>query len=369
MKGDEMDKVDVTVAVTGMNATDNPAPGVPVARALRHESSFKGRIIGLGYDALDPGFYAEGLVESGAILPYPSAGREALRDRLTWVREELGMDVLIPNLDSELRAIIALAPELERAGTRTFLPSLESLERSSKAHLPRLAEHADIDIPPSEALLTANGITDAVARFGLPLVVKGVYYGATIAYTEADAVAAFHKFAAQWGVPVIVQQYVPGEEYNVAALGDGQGNLVGAVAMRKMMLTDKGKGWCGVAIDNPELLRICEAVVGALRWRGPLEVEILRSSKTDEYFVIEINPRFPAWIHLSAGAGLNLPYFAVRLALGLPLPSPMPRYRAGTLFVRISIDQITDLSTFEQLAATGVLRSEQHAFALKVSNA
>jgi carbamoyl-phosphate synthase large subunit len=125
-----------------------------------------------------------------------------------------------------------------------------------------------------------------------------------------------------------------------------------------MMLTDKGKGWCGVAIDNPELVRICEAVVGSLRWRGPLEVEILKSAKTGEYFVIEINPRFPAWIHLSAGAGLNLPYFAVRLALGLPLPTPLPRYRAGTLFVRIAVDQICDLGTFEQLTATGVLRPQ-----------
>jgi carbamoyl-phosphate synthase large subunit len=364
-----MDKVDATVAVTGMNATDNPAPGVAVARALRHEPTFKGRIIGLGYDALDPGFYGDGLVDSGAILPYPSAGRESLRERLRWLRDELGMDVLVPNLDSELRAFIALAPELERAGTRTFLPSIESLERSSKAQLPRLAELADIDIPPSEALLTTSGISDTVHRLGLPLVVKGVYYGATVVHTEADAVAAFHHFAAQWGVPVIVQQYIPGEEYNVAALGDGRGNLAGALAMRKMMITDKGKGWCGVAIDNPELIRICEAVVGALRWRGPLEVEILRGTKTGEYFVIEINPRFPAWIHLTAGAGLNLPYFAVRLALGMPLPSPMPRYRAGTLFVRISIDQITDLSTFEQLAATGVLRSEQRAFAEKVSHA
>jgi carbamoyl-phosphate synthase large subunit len=354
-----MDAIEATVAVTGMNATDNPAPGVPVARALKQEPRFKGNIVGLGYDALDPGFYTQGLVSSGAILPYPSAGREALRSRLRWVRAHLGMDVLIPNLDSELRAMVSLAPELEQLGTRTFLPSLEAIERTSKVKLPKLAEQADIAIPPSEALLTPQGIGKAVSKLGLPLVVKGVYYGATVAYSEADAVAAFHRFASQWGVPVIVQQFIPGEEYNVAALGDGNGNLAGAVAMRKMMLTDKGKGWCGVAIDNPELLRICEAVVGTLRWRGPLEVEILKSAKTGDYFVIEINPRFPAWIQLSAGAGLNLPYFLVRLALGLPLPSPLPSYRAGTLFVRISIDQISDLSAFEQLTATGVLPPQQ----------
>ena len=48
---------------------------------------------------------------------------------------------------------------------------------------------------------------------------------------------------------------------------------------------------------------------------------------------------------------------ARNVPLGLPLPSPLPRYRAGTLFVRISVDQICDLSTFEQLTATGALLS------------
>lgn len=339
-----------------MNATDNPAPGVAVARSLRHEPEFAGRVVGLGYDALDPGFYADGLLDGGAIMPYPSAGRDALRDRLHWVRAEMGMDVFMPTLDSELRAVLAIASELEHSGTRTLLPSLESLERASKAQLPRLASDG-IGIPPSEAILTADNIAKLGSKFGYPLVVKGVYYGASVAHSESDAVGAFYRYAAQWGLPIIVQKFIPGEEYNVAALGDGKGNMAGAVAMRKTMLTDKGKGWCGVAIDNPQLIALTENVIGALKWRGPLEVEILKDARSGEYLVIEINPRFPAWIYLSAGAGLNLPYFAIRLALGLPLPDPLPSYRAGTMFVRISLDQIADMGTFEQLSARGVLRS------------
>lgn len=351
-----MDKLDVTVAVTGMNATDNPAPGVGVARSLRHAQEFAGRVIGLGYDTLDPGFYAEGLLDGGAILPYPSAGRDALRDRLHWVRAEMGIDVLVPTLDSELRAVLAIAGELEQVGTRTFLPGLDSLERASKAQLPRLGEGGRIAIPPSEPVLTAEAIGKLGNKFGYPLVVKGVYYGATVAHNESDATTAYHKYAAQWGLPVIVQKFIPGEEYNVAALGDGRGNTAGAVAMRKTMLTDKGKGWCGVAIENQHLTELTHQVIGELSWRGPLEVEILRDAHSGDYYVIEINPRFPAWIYLSAGAGLNLPYLLVRLALGLPLPDPLPKYRPGTMFVRIAIDQISDLATYEQLSTSGALR-------------
>lgn len=356
-----MEKLKVTVAVTGMNATDNPAPGVAVARSLRHEPQFAGRVIGLGYDSLDPGFYADRLLDGGVILPYPSSGRDALAERLNWVREEFGLDVFMPTLDSELRGVLAIAADLERAGTRTFLPTPESLERVSKSQLPKLASDGKIDIPDSEPVMTVDALIKLGGKMGYPLVVKGVYYGAVVAHSEADAIAAFHKFAAQWGLPIIVQQFIAGEEYNISGLGDGKGNMAGAVAMRKTMLTDKGKGWCGVAIKNPELLAVTEAIIGAVQWRGPLEVEVLRDAHTGTYYVIEINPRFPAWIYLSAGAGLNLPYLAVRLALGLPLPHPLPDYRAGTMFVRISLDQIADLSTFEQLSSVGVLRpAEEH---------
>ena len=48
----------VTVAVTGMNARpDNPGPGVAVARCLKESRHLDARVLGLAYDAFDPGLY------------------------------------------------------------------------------------------------------------------------------------------------------------------------------------------------------------------------------------------------------------------------------------------------------------------------
>ena len=69
------------VAVTGLNATDNPAPGVGVMRALRAASPGD-RLVGLAYDALDPGIYAKDLAAEVFLIPYPSHGVEAFLDRL-----------------------------------------------------------------------------------------------------------------------------------------------------------------------------------------------------------------------------------------------------------------------------------------------
>ena len=62
--------INITVAITGMNANpDNPGPGLAVARCLRESPEFTGRIIGLGYDGLDPGLYLKDYCDAGYILP------------------------------------------------------------------------------------------------------------------------------------------------------------------------------------------------------------------------------------------------------------------------------------------------------------
>ncbi|MBW2455117.1 MAG: hypothetical protein JRI68_11435, partial [Deltaproteobacteria bacterium] len=260
--------VDATIAVTGMNATDNPAPGVAVCRSLRAAPGFTGRIIGLGYEALDPGFYAEGLLDGGAILPYPSAGRAATLARLAALREQFGIDVVLPTLDSELRPLAGAADQLKALGLRAYTPSLESLQAASKAQLAEQGKRQSFPVPDSTPLTTAEAVSEAVDRLGLPVVIKGVFYGATVAHTEADAIAAFHHHAAKWGLPVIGQRFIQGEEYDVAALGDGEGHTIGAVPMRKMALTEKGKAWSGVTIEDPAMLDLTQRVIAALRWRG-----------------------------------------------------------------------------------------------------
>jgi carbamoyl-phosphate synthase large subunit len=188
--------------------------------------------------------------------------------------------------------------------------------------------------------------------------VKGVYYGAYVCHSEADAIASFRYYESTWGLPVIVQEHLAGDEYNVCALGDGTGAMVGAVAMRKLALTDKGKGWSGVTIGSPALLELAAAIIRALKWRGPLEVEVIATAgemTSDSLRVIEINPRFPAWCYLTAAAGQNLPSACARLALGQTMPFPLPAYQTGQMFVRISLDQVADMATFGRLSATGLL--------------
>ena len=115
----------LTIAVTGLNATDNPGPGVGVVRALRSATGLVERIVGLAYDALEPGLYPRELVDDVYVVPYPSQGVGALEERLHYVHAQTPLDVIIPTLDSELPSFIELAPSLEAANIGTFLPTAE----------------------------------------------------------------------------------------------------------------------------------------------------------------------------------------------------------------------------------------------------
>jgi len=325
-----------------------------VARCLKDSTRFNLNIVGLSYDALDPGLYATALCDTSWLLPYPSVGEDVFVERLASIYAQTRFDVLIPCLDAELPVLAGLASRLAQWGVKTLLPTSSQLQMRSKDRLPELAKQAGVQCPATQPVLRETFFHQcADSGFRYPFVVKGLFYDAAIVYTVEQGLAAFRRISAEWGLPVLVQTLIPGEEVNLAGIGDGSGGLLGAVMMKKRQLTDKGKAWAGVTIHDEELLAAAQRLVAATRWYGPLEVEAMRG-RDNKLYLIEINPRFPAWIYLSAGANRNLPELAVALAMGekIEKPSPAP---AGVMFIRYAWDVIVPLANFESLVVGGQL--------------
>ncbi len=343
----------LNIAVSGINATANPGPGVSVIRAIRESHEFEGIITGLAYDPLDPGIYMKGVCDNVFLMPYPSEGAENLLDRLREIHEVVPIDVIIPTLDAELNAYLKIERQLEKMGIKTFLPTEEGLKLRSKASLDKLKD-LGINVHKGMAVVDITAIYRVDEEMDFPVIVKGQFYEAHIAYSPAEAEQYFHKFSSKWGLPVVIQELVVGDEYDVVALGDGKGNLLGAVPMRKMQLTDEGKAWGGITISAPDLDQFVKEIVSKLRWRGPCEIEVIKSRKDKKYYLIEINPRFPAWCYLSVGAGQNLPWTTVKLALGEEVEK-LPPYKVGTMFLRNSVDHIYPLADYQEMTTSGQL--------------
>lgn len=344
----------LTVAITGINARpDNPGPGLAVARCLKESPDLDVHIVGLAYDAFDPGLYLPQWCDVAYLLPYPSAGEEAYQSRLAALHAQHPFDVLIPCLDAELPTMARLAPWFKTLGIATLMPTPDQIQLRAKDRLSDLAEKAGIQAPETTSVFREDFFHEAAQQpeGRWPMVIKGLFYDAKIAYTLPEAVSAFRQIAQAWGLPVLAQSFVAGEEINLTGLGDGQGKLIGAVMMKKRALTDKGKAWAGVSIHDEALLSAARALVAQTCWQGPLEVEVMRGHD-GTLTLIEINPRFPAWIYLSAGVGCNLPAALVKTALGAPL-TEFPPPPAGTLFIRYAQETIVPLEQFERIVTAG----------------
>jgi carbamoyl-phosphate synthase large subunit len=343
----------LNIALTGLNNIDSPGPGIPVARALRTSGLGPVRIIGLAYDNLEPGLYMHDIINRSYQIPYPSAGSEALFNRIKVIHEIESLDVVIPNFDAELHNFMRISERLKsELGIHSFLPSHEAFEMRQKSALAEWGEKIGIKVPTTRNAFAWSEARQIASELGYPLIVKGKYYDACIVYDADQAAANFYKLSAKWGLPVLLQQIVKGTELNVTALGDGLGGCIGAVPMRKMYITDKGKAWAGITLHDEQLLDIARTAVSGSRWRGGCELEFIKTD--NDYFLIEMNPRFPAWVYLAVGSGQNHPEALVRLALGETI-EPMTHYEIGKMFVRYSYDQIVDLKEYEQINTHGWL--------------
>jgi carbamoyl-phosphate synthase large subunit len=346
-------KEQLTIAVSGLNNTDNPGPGIPVIRALRDWKGKDIRIIGISYDHLEPGLYMHDLVDKSYSVPYPSEGSDNLLLRLEYIHQQEKLDFIFPNFDAELFTFMKLAPKLEQMGIKTFLPTVDQFEERQKYRLSEFGEKYGLHVPLSVTVGSVSEVTAAMNQFDFPVVVKGKFYEAFIAYNIEQVYSYFNKLQSKWGLPIIFQQFVYGNEYNVTALGDGKGTTIGAVPMRKLFITDKGKAWAGITLDEPRLLEMTHKLIAANKWRGGMELELIKD-KDGKLFIVEINPRFPAWVYLPVAAGQNMPAAAVQMAFGEDV-KPFTTYDVGKMFVRYSFDNIVNLSDFQNISTTGEL--------------
>lgn len=346
-------KKQLVIAVTGLNAIDSPGPGVAVIRAIRECEDFSVRIIGLSYEALEPGLYMHDLVDKTYQIPYPSGGTESLMKRLQYIQAEEKLDLIIPNFDSELYSFIKLRDTLSEMGIHTFLPDLNQFEARDKAKLYEFGQNNGFLVPEDRLIYELRELKKIEDTLKYPIVVKGKFYDAIIAGNFDEIEKAYYKIVSKWGLPIIIQDFIKGTEINIAALGDGEGNTISVIPMRKLYITDKGKAWAGITLDDDKLNALAREFIEKTKWRGGCELEVMVTEDGKPY-IMEVNPRFPAWIYLTAAAGQNQPASLVKMAMGEKV-TPFISYEIGKIFIRYSWDLITDIREFQTISGNGEL--------------
>lgn len=339
------------IAVSGLHRGDNPQPGGAIVAAIR-QAWPAARVVGLVYNAYESGIYAAGGPDACHTMPYPTAGLAAYLERLIQVRKEIEFDWLLPSLDAEIILLAGAEEQLAEHGIRVMLPGRELLARSGKAGLHKLAAECGVEVPRTAVARDSNEALEHAGRMGYPVYVKGLYYDATLASSPAALVAAGAAFLADWGPPLIVQEPVAGTEINVMGLGDGRGGLLGHCAVRKLIISDKGKGNGSVVVNDRRLEEITLRVIKHTAWPGPFELEFVRDPRDDNYRLIEINPRFPAWVGFPALLGANYPVAWVEW-MTTGSCRQLPTLEPGSFFLRHQIEVCGRIDQVSGLLGSG----------------
>ena len=100
---------------------------------------------------------------------------------------------------------------------------MQQFEERQKHNLPQFGKTYDLKVPKSKAIYTADDLYKLPEDMEYPVVIKGKFYDAYIVYNIEQARTSYNRISAKWGLPVIIQEFVHGTEYNITGLGDGKG--------------------------------------------------------------------------------------------------------------------------------------------------
>jgi diaminopimelate decarboxylase len=299
------------IYLSGLYCGTNPQPGVGMTRSLRAAYP-DATLIGVEYSTRCSGIHWTDLDDVWLQRPWEELDLDAYRDAVARVLESGGL--WISGFDLE---IMWLATVFPNGHENLLTPPPTALRRISKP-IVEATRHLPISIPPFISTENSDWDLHAFCRqHDWKLWLKGPYYEAIRAHSW-EVVETYRTLLARaWSTEkLFLQTHVTGYEESIC-FGAYQGELTGAVYMRKKELTEEGKTWAGEISDVPEeFIAPLQEMVKELNWSGGAELEMVRDT-AGKLWLLECNPRFPAWIHGSTIAGTNLPALMVEKATGL----------------------------------------------------
>jgi carbamoyl-phosphate synthase large subunit len=292
------------VLVTGAGG---PA-AIAAMKSLRAEESVQ--LIAADMDPWAAGLYLTGertLVPAGAAPEFTAV----LLDRCRALR----VDVVLPTVDAELLPLARAREEYAAAGVALLLAPAAALDVILDKLT--LAEHCAgvVAVPRTELF----GPSVDPAGWTYPVVVKprrGSGSRGVIIVDSAAQLAALDRSPA-----LIVQEFLPGEEYSVDVLADAAGRVIASVP-RLRARVDSGVSVGGRTVHDPEVERFGRVVAQATGVTYVANVQC-RRDVDGVPALLEVNPRMPGTLGLTIASGVDMPRLALASLLGRPVPASL----------------------------------------------
>lgn len=317
------------VYISGLHSGTNPLPGIGVALSLRQRWP-KAFLVGVDYSPESSGLshpvFDDVLVLDGWSTIVPRDHRNQV---VGLVERSSGFWISCLDLEVEMLCGDDPHPAILSPQTNAALRAVDKGAGSSAQCLGLLRPESIVVGSHDEAHAF---LTEHAWRCWA----KPPRYTAYPISSWSSYVNARNRIQALWGnVPILLEQHIEGAYYSIAFCAR-EGLLLGAVGMKKDQVTSEGKVWAGrVEPVDDSMLHSLQNFCLEHNWTGGAELEMIVSGGMP--YLMEINPRFPAWIHGSTILGHNLP---ATLVSGLAQKDGMNRAQQGDprAFTRVVLE-------------------------------
>ena len=299
------------IYISGLYCGTNPQPGVGIARSLRMAYP-DATLVGVEYSNRCSGLHWQDLDELWLQRPWDELNLEAHAGEVRKILD--GGGYWISGIDLEIIWFGTIFPE---GHPNLLTPPLSALRQTAK---PAITAHEGLPVKIPVFVTTELSDWDLHAfcrKHDWKVWLKGPYYEAVRAKGWSDLEVMRARLSQAWATDrLFLQSHVTGYEESVT-LSAYRGELIHCVQMRKRDLTEMNKTWAGDVSEVPkEISEPLREVVRRINWTGGAELEMVRDSD-GELWLLEWNPRFPAWIHGATIAGHNMSGLLVEAASGI----------------------------------------------------
>ncbi len=279
----------------------------------------------------------------------PGVGRiEYIPAILDVVREE-GIGLLVPLTDLDLRSLARQRDRFAAVGCTVMIGSEKAITLCrDKARMNAILDRANL------ATIKTFTLSEFRTHPFYPCFVKPVRGSASVGAGLIRNEKDLRAHIATFGDLLLVQEYVPGQEYTIDVYRARDG-VVRCLVPRQRLLVRSGEVQKGVTVRDEALMEATVKLASLLEdlW-GVFCCQCRRDGNDAPPRFFEINPRFGGGMPLSVASGTNFPLYLLQEVLGLPITARLGAFKENMLMLRydeaifVNVDDPSSLPGFKR---------------------
>lgn len=255
------------------------------------------------------------------LTPDPIIEKERYLEQIQRVLKKYNIDVILPMEDDTVELFILNKQVL--GNTKSLLPNHDSfMIARDKAKTMQHARVSNIPIPETHNINNGLELQNEIPDDKFPLIIKprmsSGSRGISIAKNKTELIEKYPTIHKEYSNPV-VQQYLTGnfEKIQVLVLFDEKHELKLSCTYQgiREFPVDGGPVTLWKTVQHDKIEDKTIRFLRNINWTGFAEVEYVFDPSHEQYYLMEINPRFSANIALAVELGIDFPLYFAKISL------------------------------------------------------